>query len=156
MIRILSWIPGIYPTSINKLPLPSSYLQLERMGRWRVPSLELLAKVFGEETTSPCFYTRDYIGVENKNLDMRISDDEYFVGQRDNNYSPGKIRTRKIVFIGDLGVDRPIALDYQDNYYEPRVVYLRCTPGGSRWVKIADTFDELIEILGLNGITSGG
>ena len=150
MIRILSWIPGVYPTAINNLPLPSSYLRIERMGRWKVPSLEKLAEIFGEEATSPCFYTRDYIGIENKDLVERISDDEYFIGQRDDEYLPGKIRLRKAIFIGDLGVDRPFALDYQEDYYEPRVVYLRCTPKGSRWVGIAASFEELIQLLGLD------
>ena len=155
MIRILSWIPGIYPKEINKLPLPATYLQLERMGRWRVPGLDRLTEVFGEATTSPCFYNRDHIGVENKDLAERLADDEYFIGKLDDQHSPGNIRPSKVVFVGDLGVDRPIALDYRDNYYEPRVIYLRCTPNGSRWVRIADTFEELAQLLGLTGLANG-
>ena len=156
MIRILSWIPGFYPTSINKLPLPSAYLQLERLGRWRPPSIELLETVFGEKPGDPCFYTRDYLSRENKNLPDRIADDEYFIGDHDETLAPGRIRKNKVVFIGDLGVDRPIALDYQENYYEPSIIYLRWTPVGSRWVKIADTFEELIKMLKLNGTASDG
>ena len=156
MIRVLSWLPGVYPSSINGLPLPNSYITLERMGRWRPRDLEILETVFGEESTNPCFYERDYIGTEKKNLCERISDDEYFVGKPDKNYSPGNVNPKEIIFIGDLGIDRPIALDYRINFYEPRVVYLRSTSDGSRWIEVAESFAGLARRLKLTKSTTAG
>lgn len=149
MFRLLSWIPGIYPTRINGLRLPKAYLRIERMGRWHSPSLNLLESVFGEPCTTPFFYGRDDLSFENRDLVERISNDDYFLGTPDSKHRPGNIDPSQVIFIGDLGRDRPIALDYRLDSGNPSVIYLRMVDSQSRWVHITSSFEDLARKLQL-------
>lgn len=58
---------------------------------------------------------------------------------------------RKSVLIGDLGVDRPIALDYSISPERPRVLYRPSRAPG--WIEIASNVASFLERLGISSST---
>ena len=54
------------------------------------------------------------------------------------------------LIIGDFGIgsDAPLALDYRQDLYEPRVIRLRWAENGNHWVEIAPNFADFVRHLG--------
>lgn len=71
-----------------------------------------------------------------------------YLGTANDELPPGDIDPRRSVLIGDLGHDRPFALDYRDSSEQPSVVLLASTQKAG-WVRIADSTEELLAKLGL-------
>lgn len=116
-------------------------MEVIQRGDWKPPADEgIIRDVFGgeeEEPENPQFYNLESMVPQNVRLPSRSIGD--FFGEVVEGKSLG-LDPRRSVFIGDLGVDRPIALDYRFSGSEPRVLFL-CTEG---WVKIATNIQEFI------------
>jgi hypothetical protein len=132
----------IAENSINGLPLPPPLVTAIQGGRWRPPGdPELIREVFGEsEPERPQFYDLASMEPQNRRLPERSVREVYgeVVNGRSVGLDPGRA-----VFIGDLGTDMPIALDYRHSISDPRVLYL----SGDGWVQVAENVQELLRKL---------
>ena len=126
--------------------LPPLLASLVKQGRWRPPSSEVLATVFGEQPSAPDFYGFD--GMANETSHLLEMDREYqiwYLGRRDDSVYPGDLDLSECVLIGDLGPERPIALDYRKDRRSPEVVLL--TSQG--WLCVCPNVETLVEKAGM-------
>lgn len=131
-------------TGIGDLPLPAALLEAVDKGRWRLPQdTEKLARVFRDEPDGPHFYDVATMVRQNQSFQgksqVEVAD---MVPGADGGLG---VDPALAVFIGDLGADMPIALDYRTNETNPRVIYL----GSEGWYEIAPDFDTLTRLLDL-------
>ncbi|WP_432831323.1 SMI1/KNR4 family protein [Dactylosporangium sp. CA-092794] len=134
-----------YDFVINGLPIPPLLVAAIRHGKWRPPSDPgLIRAVFGEtEPESPQFYDLASMVPQNRRLPERSVRQVY--GEVVEGTSVG-LNPRKAVYIGDLGIDKPIALDYRRSLDDPRVLYL----GQTGWVEVAESVHVLLRKLDLS------
>ncbi len=96
------------------------------------------------------FYTYDVMW--GKTSRFLTEHDRVMLGHTDPDHPPGNLTSQQCVFIGDLGPNQPLALDYRRNSMTPSVVTLLWGENpvtGNRWVKIAKSFDEFATTIGL-------
>jgi hypothetical protein len=131
-----------YDSVVNGLPVPPLLVAAIRHGKWRPPSdPRLIQDVFGEsEPESPQFYDLASMVPQNRRLPERSVRQVY--GEVVEGASVG-LDPRRAVFIGDLGIDKPIALDYRQSLDDPRVLYL----GRTGWVEVAESVQMLLQKL---------
>jgi hypothetical protein len=139
---------SVQPLQINGLPLPDILVAAIGASLWVVPEdpARLRAAFPLEEADHPLFYGLDCMLRENATWPSVT--ESYYVGTWDADRPPGDIDPRKSVLIGDLGPDRPIALDYRTSRDNPSVAYLT----GSldcRWVQAASNIQQLMDLLGM-------
>lgn len=133
--------------TINGHVLPQPLDEAIRSGRWAPPAdLDALATVFDDQPVHPSFYDANQLRQENATWVDET--DVWYVGEPDEVHAPGDLDPRQSVLIGDLGPDRPFALDYR-TAPAPRVVYLRDIDGRSRWTEVTKSIDDLLTRLGL-------
>lgn len=125
---------------INELPLPVALVRAMHEGRWRVPSMPVLRRVFRERPIAPVFFDLPRMIVENERW-LRETDPAYF-GHADTQAPPGDLNPAESVLIGAMGPELPVALDYRRGLEQPSVVYLHS--GGDRWITIARGLRELL------------
>lgn len=78
--------------------------------------------------------------------------DRTMLGHPDSDQPPGNLNPQQCVLIGDVGLDQPLALDYQKSSVTPSVVTLQWGDNpvtDNRWVKIANSFDEFAITMGV-------
>ena len=134
------------PHEIHGLPLPPALIAAMTTGRWRTPSSPALRVLFPEEPLHPCFYAPGHIQFENKDWPALAVSPSY-LGLPSTHRPPGDIDPKRAILIGDLTVDKPIALDYRQSMTDPRVVYLADPP--LNWVEIAPSISVFLDALGL-------
>jgi hypothetical protein len=110
----------------------------------------MLETVFGERSDDPRFYSLNAMASQTDAL--RLEDDEemlscYSIDAVRGVLPPGILSQSELVLIGDLGADRPFALNYRGHLAEPRVVYLTTYNG---WVEIAPNIETMLDLLGLS------
>ncbi len=135
--------------TIEGLRVPEILLLAIREGRWVAPrDSVLLATIFGETPQCPIFYKLDGLVRENQvwHSKMDLEEREWYVGLRSLKSPPGDIDPTRSLLIGDLGPDRPFALDYRTSETDPSVLYLRSDNG---WVEIAPNVGTLLSLLGV-------
>jgi hypothetical protein len=133
--------------TVNGHVLPRVLDDAIKSGRWAPPAdLALLAAAFADQPVHPSFYDADQLRQENSTWVDET--DVWYVGEPDRAHAPGDLDPRQSVLIGDLGPDRPFALDYR-TAPTPRVVYLREIEGRSRWTEVAQSVDDLLTRLGI-------
>ncbi|SDL63885.1 SMI1-KNR4 cell-wall [Catalinimonas alkaloidigena] len=164
---------------INGLKLPEKLVVMLRNGHWRAPDdktgiqqvLDLPEHLKGRfdeyESYAADFEVYDFELMEREVNGMKKWPkaewfDEsgcMFLGKADSTVKPGDIDVEKSIPIADLGrgSDSPFVLDYRGSAESPTVMILRW--GGdaeqdNRWMKIAESFDEFVEAIGI--ITSEG
>ena len=127
------------------LEVPLLVGQIAASERWtgysRTPRLDPshVARIFGESPNASWrFYTRDEI--VGMTTDWHSEEDSDWFGS-----APHDIDPKRSVLIGELGYDRPIALDYRVE--EPCVRFMTVD---ARWVKVADSIGELRQFLGMD------
>lgn len=124
--------------------LPPLLASLVKQGRWKAPSREVLAAVFGEQPSSSEFY--EFHGMADETSHLLEMDQEYqvwYLGKSDESVYPGNLVLAECVLIGDLGPERPIALDYRKDPRNPEVVFL--TSRG--WRCVCPSIETLVEEL---------
>lgn len=131
---------------INGHLLPDAVIELITAGRWNPPSDEKIEAGFGERPSRPAFYSLEDMEFENKAWIVESSLE--YIGLPSDELPPGDIDPKRSVLIGDLGHDRPFALDYRDSAEHPRVVLLVSSENGG-WLRIAESAEELLVKLGL-------
>jgi hypothetical protein len=99
--------------------------------------------VFRVEPDNPRFYGLDDLMRQNEMWQSSSIEDAF--GEISPGLSLGILPQMSIV-IGGLGLDTPIVLDYRESISDPPVLYLMFN-GSPRWIKVASSVDELIEIL---------
>ena len=70
----------------------------------------------------------------------------WYPGHTDSSVRPGSLRPDSLVLIGDLGPERPFALDYQNSHEDPEVVY---TMESGAWRLMASGVAEFLDALGI-------
>lgn len=146
-------------TKINNLELPPLLIDLIETGKWKLSEKQEKFKAVFQHTMSPLqirglLYPLKTMESET-NVFYKDTPDliEMFHGQKDINFDPGDVDPTQIVCIGDLGLgsDQPIALDYRNNFAQPKVITLlwRNLPAGNRWIIISNSFEEFVEKIGL-------
>lgn len=159
---------------INGLKLPSKLIELLKNDKWKAPKdksgvkkiLELPTylkgrfwefDIFGDfETYSLSLIRNESIAVKTwKDKKWIKSAGSMFLGDSDEIVKPGVIDVNKALLIANLGhgSDSPFTLDYRDDLDNPSVMIIRWgeEPNiDNRWMKIANSFDEFIEIVGIN------
>lgn len=130
-------------TFVNNLRLPTALSVALRDGSWkRLEDSPFLERVFGEEPSNVSgarFYDLEYLRFEN----MPREGMEPLLGHTEGEANPGDVDPQRLVLIADLGIDRPIALDYRTE--EPRIVYLQLSTFA--WRTIAESVEALLEML---------
>ncbi|HEY7074479.1 MAG TPA: hypothetical protein VH418_03885 [Solirubrobacteraceae bacterium] len=118
--------------------LPAALVAELDRGTWtRRAAGPRVAAVFGEEPSrSAAFYSLDEIRGETGRWARET--DEAYLGRGEESLDPAAS-----VLIGDLGYDRPFALDYR---VQPPAVRLLSLAG--TWVRISDSIESLIRELG--------
>ena len=126
--------------TVGGLPLPALLAQLLGNGTWKVPTREgVLEEVFGE---APDFSVRFYALDEMDGITHGLSQEraELWLGTPPNDIDP-----TLTVAIGQLGIDRPFALDCRTE--PPSVRFLTIDEG---WRLVAQSFEDLALHLGLS------
>jgi hypothetical protein len=129
--------------AVNGWALPPALVAAMRDGRWKVPGPAALERVFGEAHEYALFYSPEQM--QRENARWPATTHPAYLGRPDPARPPGTIDPTRSVLIGDVGPDRPIALDYRGSPQEPSVLYL----GTSRpsWVRVTRSFGELLRLL---------
>ncbi len=131
--------------SVNGLVLPDALCRALASGYWKVPeNIQALREVFGERPVFPKFYSLELMISESASW-LREDDDGYR-GTPDDMSPPGDLDPTESVMIGDLGSDRPFALDYRPEG-NPRVVFFAADEG--KWRTVASSVEELLNRLKL-------
>jgi hypothetical protein len=125
-------------TQVRAHPLPATLVTELEQGSWAERAISpAIADVFGEQPSpSAAFYSLD----EMRGETARWVDetDAAYLGSRGETLDP-----KASVIIGDLGYDRPFALDYR---VDPPQVRLLALDG--RWAVVTASIDELLGKLG--------
>jgi hypothetical protein len=132
---------------INGWALPPALVAAVGEGRWRAPGPAVLGRVFGEAHEQALFYSPEQMRRENARWPAMT--EPGFLGRPDPARPPGTIDPTRSVLIGDVGPDRPIALDYRGAPQDPPVLYLGAARPG--WVRVAASVGELLRLLGQPG-----
>lgn len=154
---------------INGLKLPEPLCRMLDAGTWTAPkNRELLRQLLSAIPTYQKehleddvryfgLYSFDLMCTESKHLQGLFQEKNYtmFLGQADRVNYPGDIDIKKTILFADLGLgsDAPFALDYRTS--PPSVLLMIWGKNpivNNRWVKVADSFDELAEKIGLTPI----
>ena len=136
------------PLRLGDLVLPSALADALRAGLWTPPTeSSRLVEVFGEAPSSPEFYV--FSGMVNETLHLRKMppDERVWYEEVADVEEAGSISLDECILIGDLGPERPFALNYHRNRSNPEVFFF-ARPG---WKRIAADFDKLLQSLGLVG-----
>ena len=129
---------------VGGLKLPVDLVAAIRDGRWVAPGdHDLLATVFTDRPVQPNFYGIDEIFGETTHWHAENDAETlaWYLGSPSNTDPPGDIDQQRSVIIGDLGPDRPIALDYRPGLDVPSVVYLTSYNG---WIEVAPNIESLL------------
>lgn len=120
-------------------PLPEAIAEALHRGKWPAAvRSDRLEAVFGEAPEqSWTLYTLDEM--EGETYRWTSERDPAYLGQASEALDP-----ERSILIGDLGIDRPIAVDLRS--HPPSIRFL--TMDG-RWVQVAPTAEALLERLGL-------
>lgn len=121
-------------------PLPQALSEALRDGRWPavVPD-DRLKEVFGEAPyRSWTLYSLDEM--EGETATWKSEQNPAYLGR-----GPDTLDPEHSILIGDLGVDRPFAVDLTSR---PPVIRLLTFDG--RWAVVTRTADELVHRLGLS------
>ncbi len=136
---------------VNGHVLPAALLSAIALGKWNPPGDDKIEAVFGERPSGPAFYSLEDMEFENQAWVAESVPG--YIGIPSEALPPGDIDPRRSVLIGDLGHDRPFALDYRDSE-QPSVVVLASSEDGG-WLKIAESVDELLDRLFPIALTKG-
>lgn len=133
---------------INGLRLPATLIAAMEDGRWRSPPHAVFQAVFpAEHLERPTLFSLNALPRENVGwLDDRMC--ATFLANEAGDWRPGLGRPPKILNIGALGTDQPIALDFKGDSANPRVIYLT----GSRvlrWRVVAQDLAAFMILMGL-------
>jgi hypothetical protein len=135
-------------TYVLSHPLPQVLVAAVTEGRWTAPNdVRTLHSAFGEPPAHAEFY--NFVGMASETSNLLRMDPEYrasYIGVNNGKMYPGDINLECCVLIGDIGPERPFALDYRRNYGDPEVVLL----AGAGWRLVAPNVSELIHSLGLD------
>jgi hypothetical protein len=107
------------PAEILGLPLPDALRRVIAAGLWKAPPAEVIAEVFGDDPDWPRLNDPPTMERQTRNL----REDPHDVMDMFRGTAPHDIDPQRCLFVGDLGVDAPFALDYRHNVVRPRVVY---------------------------------
>lgn len=129
------------------LPLPIVLVEAINSDKWKTPSRQSLEKIFpASEIANPSFYGP--VSLYDENMGWRyVPHGIEFVGSKRAGVLPGDIDQSKSILIGDLGIDRPIALDYRNSIDDPSVNYLRGDVE-AQWVEVAPNIESFLKALG--------
>ncbi|MEO3924736.1 SMI1/KNR4 family protein [Micromonosporaceae bacterium B7E4] len=131
---------------VNELPVPSLLLEAVNSGHWAPPAdRRLMSAVFDEDPDYPAFYSLKAMVEQTEglfSLDPEIL--TWYLGDVDGDDRPGAISADRTVLIGDLGLERPFALDYSESIPSPSVVFLA---KNGRWRQIAPDIASLLVLL---------
>lgn len=136
------------PVLIRGLPLPRQIQDAIEGGTWTLPSdTETVERLF-TETASAEGKLYAVKGMISETEAWANEPDEQLAHYGGPNAEAGGYLTldpERSVLIGDLGYDRPIALDYSLSPERPRVLYLPSTAPG--WVEVAPDVPSFLERL---------
>lgn len=160
------------PYTINGLKLPSKLVELLKNDEWKAPEdksgIEKILTLpdhlkdrFDAHYDFDDFETYDLRLMTNETLwhkqhSMQDPDTNImFKGAHDEIAKPGVIDFDKIIFIADLGhgSDSPFTLDYRKDINNPSVMIIwwgEDMEKDNRWITIADSFEEFIEVTGIS------
>ncbi|MGI5145015.1 SMI1/KNR4 family protein [Plantactinospora sp. CA-294935] len=131
---------------VNELPVPPVLVEAVNNGHWAPPAdKRLMSAVFGEDPDYPAFYSLKAMVEQTEglfNLDLDIL--TWYLGDVDGVDRPGVISTDRTVLIGDLGLERPFALDYSESIPSPGVVFFA---ENGRWRQVAPDVASLLVLL---------
>jgi hypothetical protein len=131
------------------LPLPAALVRAVSEGRWQMPTdRATLARVFGGTADDPRLYT--FTGMVNETERWRAERDPevlaQYLGTPSSEIPPGDVMQDRAVFIGDLGPDEPIALDYRHPDRPPSVIFLSPDAG---WKEVAPDIEVFLYLLSI-------
>lgn len=135
--------------TVNRLKLPDALAEAIASGKWQsAKESPSLTEVFNrEQPCEPCFYGEE--SLERENQSWVLESDPAYLGKPSLESPPGDIDPNQSVLIGDLGMDRLIALDYRGSHESPRVVYLTGDEN-ARWVEASSNVASLLHSLGVS------
>lgn len=138
------------PTVIRGFPLPVVLVAAISRGRWGVPSLDILKRVFYEDPVRLEFYGVDSIRAHSETWRSGYPGPAFqveYLGLASLEKPPGNLAPGRSLFIGCLGPGMPIALDYRDSMMRPTVVELTIY---DNWRVVARDIESLLVALGLD------
>jgi hypothetical protein len=138
---------------VNGLKLPDQLVTMLASGRWNPPEdREVLAKLGIEDSADLAFLGLAAME-ENTNALKQLSDKqgELFglVSGCGKSIVEGQLDITKAVMIAATRGQEALCLDYS-TAGTPRIVASRYEPEGVKWVEVARSFDDLLEILKLS------
>jgi len=101
-----------------------------------------LRRIFQEEPDGAEFYSLK--GMEQQTNWFVSMDPEiltWYLGDSTSNVQPGNLCVERCVLIGDLGPDRPFALDYRKSLMDPEVIFM--TESGA-WRRVAPGIQQVL------------
>ena len=126
----------VIPLEIVEIASNDRWTAYTESARWPI---EAVCRVFGEVPDSTWkFY--DFREIVSTTEDWRREQDPSWFGSE-----PNDIDAMHSILIGELGYDRPFALDYRDT--APSVRFMTLT---GDWIKIAESVPALLASLGID------
>ena len=126
------------PVLIGDLRIPTEILAAIASGEWMLPREESAILEVFTELPAPAgkLYSLDYMLKETIAWwEAPVDEYEFYGGGQTVGNDYLTIHPRRSVLIGDLGIDMPLALDYQLSDDNPRVLYLPSYASG--WIEVA-------------------
>lgn len=108
---------------VRGLLIPGLLVRAIESGEWRQNhDLGRLRRLFGEDPDSPGFYSLQGMAEQTDGL-LALEEDllSWYLGDPDSSVRPGDLRADSFVLIGDLGPERPFALDYRNSHEDLRL-----------------------------------
>lgn len=133
---------------VRGLLIPALLVKAIESGEWRQNhDLGRLRHLFGEDPDSPGFYSLQGMAEQTDGL-LALEEDllSWYLGDPASSVRPGDLRADSFVLIGDLGPERPFALDYRNSHEDPEIVYM--TESGA-WRVVASGVAEFLQALGI-------
>jgi hypothetical protein len=139
---------GRNPAAVGEFLIPEPILAAMADGRWRLPNdTAHLTAAFSEPPTPQArLYSLDYLRGETTMWWSALPEEHEQYGVRGKpvgRYRP--VQPGKIVLIGDLGKDLPIALDYAVTPDNPSVLYLPSQAPG--WIEVVPDAAQFMELI---------
>ncbi|MCG8366682.1 MAG: SMI1/KNR4 family protein [Pseudanabaenales cyanobacterium] len=138
---------------VKGLPLPGKLVEMISSGRWQAPKNKDLIKRLGIKEVE-LFALLNLAGIKNNSTQLRkLAQDGYgksmgLVSDGSKILMTGYLDPTKALVIGATYSDEILCLDYSDSN-NPRVVATNDTERGTRWVVVAEKFEELVNLLEL-------
>jgi hypothetical protein len=126
------------PVFIGSLRVPDEVVAAIRSGEWTMPSdASVMLEIFTElPVPEGKLYSLDWMLKETSAWwDAPAEEYEFYGAGQAVGSDYESLDPRKSILIGDLGIDMPLALDYDISIDTPRVMYLPSYASG--WIEVA-------------------